>query len=240
MDDLRVALALSPQAALLLDHARLHGGLYAALRDACATLASAMGARDEYTSGHSARVAFYSVFLARQLGLPRWCLEAVELGALLHDIGKIALDEVILQGAGRLDDADLDLVRRHPDIGASIFSHMDELQALLPAIRHHHERYDGGGYPDGLAGTEITLLARIVGLADAFDAMTFRRPYRDRALTFEEACDELLLNAGRQFDPDLARRFVAAATPDLVEQARRAERPQAHDLSPLASREAAC
>ena len=225
LDDLRVALALAPQAALLLDHARLHRDLYTAMRDACATLASAMNARDEYTSGHSARVAFYSVFLARRLGLPEWCTEAVRLGALLHDIGKIGMSEVILQGASRLTDEEYELVRRHPCTGAGIFAHMDELGALLPAIRHHHERFDGRGYPDGLAGEEISLLARIVGIADSFDAMTFRRPYRDRALSFEEACEELRRHAGTQFDPGLVRLFVAAATPGMLGEARREDRP---------------
>ena len=232
IDDLRVALALAPQASLLLDHARLHRGLYTALRDACATLASAMSARDEYTSGHSLRVAHYSVFLARRLELPDWCVEAVELGALLHDIGKIGMREVILQGASRLTDEEVELVRQHPGTGASIFAHMDELQALLPAIRHHHERYDGGGYPDGLVGDQTALLARIVGLADAFDAMTFRRPYRDRALTFEEACEELTRNAGGQFDPDLARLFVEHATPELIRQAREGDRQPVMGLDP--------
>ncbi|MBM3501241.1 MAG: HD domain-containing protein, partial [Armatimonadetes bacterium] len=224
LDDLRIALALAPQASLLLDHARLHRGLYTALRDSCATLASAMNARDEYTSGHSARVAFYAVFLARRLGQPDWCVEAVELGALLHDIGKIGMDEVILQGASRLTNEEFERVRRHPSDGAGIFTHMAELQALLPAIRHHHERYDGRGYPDGLAGENIALLARIVGLADAFDAMTFRRPYRDRALTFDEACDELTRHAGSQFDPELTRLFVQQATPDIIARARGEDR----------------
>jgi len=220
-DDLRIALALAPQASLLLDHARLHRGLYTALRDAVATLASAVGARDEYTSGHSARVARYAACLARAMELPDWCVEAVELGALLHDIGKIGMDEVILRSSAVLTDADRDLVHQHPDTGAGIFSHMDELSALLPAIRHHHERHDGRGYPDGLAGAEIPLLARIVCVADSFDAMTFRRPYRDRALSVEEACEELRQNAGTQFDPELVRLFVEHVTPELVEEARR-------------------
>jgi putative nucleotidyltransferase with HDIG domain len=225
-DDMQLALALAPQASLLLDHARLHRGLYAALRDAVATLSSAMGARDEYTSGHSARVARYAVFLADRMGLPQWCLEAVELGALLHDIGKIAMDEVVLRGARTLTAADRLLVHQHPVTGASIFSHMDELAALLPAIRHHHERYDGTGYPDGLAGDRIPLLARVVGIADSFDAMTFRRPYRERALTFEEACEELRTNAGLQFDPELVDVFVEHATSDLVFETRRGGRRQ--------------
>ncbi|MBM3476361.1 MAG: CHASE2 domain-containing protein [Armatimonadetes bacterium] len=223
LDDLRVALALAPQASLLLDHARLHRGLYTALRDACSTLASAMSARDEYTSGHSARVAYYTVYLARKLELPEWCVEAVELGALLHDIGKIGMDEVILRGSSTLTDAERGLVRQHPGTGADIFSHMDELEALLPAIRHHHERYDGKGYPEGLAGDQIPLMARIVGIADSFDAMTYRRPYRDRAMSFDEACQELLRNAGTQFDPELARLFVSEAPPDIIERARQGE-----------------
>jgi len=217
--DLPLAFALAPQGSLLLDHARLHRSLYSALRRAVATLASAMNARDEYTSGHSDRVAYYTGFLARAMELPGWCVEAVELGALLHDIGKIAMDESVLRGTRALTDDEWDTVKLHPVTGHGIFAQMEELSVLLPALRHHHERWDGGGYPDGLTGEEIPLLARIVGVADAFDAMTFRRPYKAAPLNFEEACHEVLDNAGTQFDPELARLFVESADPDIIRRA---------------------
>ena len=217
--DLPLAFALAPQGSLLLDHARLHRSLYSALRRAVATLASAMNARDEYTSGHSDRVAYYTGFLARAMELPGWCVEAVELGALLHDIGKIAMDENVLRGTQPLTDEEWDMVKLHPGTGHGIFAQMEELSVLLPALRHHHERWDGGGYPDGLAGEEIPLLARIVGVADAFDAMTFRRPYKVAPLNFEEACQEVLDNTGTQFDPELARLFVESADPDIIRRA---------------------
>ncbi len=222
--DLRLAFALAPQGSLLLDHARLHRSLYAALRRAVGTLASAMNARDAYTSGHSERVAFYTRFLVDAMGMPGWAVEAAELGALLHDIGKIAMDEDVLRGANRLTDAEWHAVQQHPVTGQGIFEEMKELSALLPALRHHHERYDGGGYPDGLKGEEIPLLARIVGVADSFDAMTFKRPYKPAPLTFDEARQELLDNAGTQFDPALVRTFVDHATPDLLDRAKAAAR----------------
>jgi HD-GYP domain-containing protein (c-di-GMP phosphodiesterase class II) len=217
--DLRLACALAPQASLVLDYASLHRSVRSVLRGAVATVAAAIDAKDRYTRGHSERVAFYAAFLARALGLPQRTVEAVELGALLHDVGKIGMDETLLVGKDALDRADWELVRQHPELGNDIFAHMDALSFLLPALRHHHERYDGTGYPDGLAGDEIPLLARIIAVADAFDAMTFERSYRPQPLSAEEACAEIMAGAGTQFDPELARVFAERATPELQYQA---------------------
>ncbi len=217
--DLRLACALAPQASLVLDYASLNRAVRSVLKGAVATVAATIDAKDPYTRGHSERVAFYAAFLARASGLPQRTVEAVELGALLHDVGKIGMDETLLIGKDALDRGDWELVRRHPGLGSDIFAHMDALSFLLPALRHHHERYDGTGYPDGLRGDDIPLIARIIAIADAFDAMTFERSYRPQPLSFEGACAEITAGGSTQFDPDLARVFVEQATPELQHQA---------------------
>jgi len=220
-NDLRMACALAPQAALLLDYARVQHGVHVMLRRVVGTLAAAIDAKDPDTRGHSTRVAHYATFLARQVGLSEDWIEAVELGGLLHDAGKIGLDDVLLRGVTTLGAEEWDLVRQHPEIGRAIFANLDELAFLLPALECHHERYDGTGYPRGMSARQIPMLARIMAIADAFDAMTSPRRYRPQAMTFEEACNEIARGAGGQFDPQLARLFVRYATPELLERARR-------------------
>jgi HD-GYP domain-containing protein (c-di-GMP phosphodiesterase class II)/CHASE2 domain-containing sensor protein len=217
--DLRTASAMAPQGSLLLDHARLHRILRSLLARAVGALTAAMHARDPYTRGHSERVAYYAVFLARATGLSEQAVEAVELGALLHDLGKIGMDEELLRGKQGLTEREWALVRQHPVTGSEIVAGLEELSFLVPAVRHHHERYDGAGYPDGLEGEEIPLLARVMAIADAFDAMTFERSYRAAPLSFGEACAELSNGAGTQFDPELALLFVEHATPGLITSA---------------------
>ncbi|MGQ9730014.1 MAG: HD domain-containing phosphohydrolase [Candidatus Zipacnadales bacterium] len=218
-DDLRLAFALAPQAALLLDYARVQHGIHLMLRRVVGTLAAAIDAKDPDTRGHSQRVAHYATFLARVVGLSEDWVEAVELGALLHDTGKIGLNDTLLQGMTSLGEEEWDLVRQHPSIGQAIFSQLEELDFLLPALESHHERFDGTGYPHRLSGRKIPMLARIIAIADAFDAMTSPRRYRPKAMTFEEARDEILSEAGGQFDPELARIFSRHATPQLIEEA---------------------
>ena len=220
--DLRIACAMAPQGSLLLDHARLHQTLRSLLARAVGTLTAAVHARDAYTRGHSERVAFYAVFLARATGLSDEAVEAIELGALLHDVGKIGMDEGLLKGKRGLNQQEWALIKQHPVIGSEIIAGLEELSFLVPAVRHHHERYDGTGYPDGLRGEEIALVARIMAVADAFDAMTFERTYRDAPLVFEEACAELDSGAGSQFDPQLAAVFVKHAGPELIAEAQAA------------------
>jgi len=216
LGDLRMACVLAAQAGVLLDHARLHRSLYGILRRVVGTLAAAVEARDPHTSGHSERVARYAAFLARAMGLPDETVEAVELGALLHDMGKIGMEDSLLKSTGVLDETGWEGVWQHPRTGADIFAHMPELSFLLSALRHHHERWDGRGYPDRLQRDGTPLLGRVIAIADAFDAMTHERRYREVPLNFHEACQELLNEAGAQFDPDLARLFVRHATPELV------------------------
>jgi HD-GYP domain-containing protein (c-di-GMP phosphodiesterase class II) len=172
-----------------------------------ATFSAALEDRDPYLRGHSARVTTFAVGLARALGWGADRIEALRLGGALHDVGKIAVDSSILRKPGPLDPEELAHIRTHPSAGARLIEGIPDLRPALPYVLHHHERWDGTGYPNGIAGTEIPEEARLLGVADAFDSMTSERAYRP-ALTVDEALDELVRCAGTQFDPTLAAAFV--------------------------------
>jgi putative nucleotidyltransferase with HDIG domain len=169
------------------------------------TLADTIDLRDPYTAGHSKRVAAYSKLLAEDLGLTLHDVEQIEAGALMHDIGKVGVPDAVLFKPGALDPDERMLIKGHPVIGAGILKAVPSMSEIVPCILHHHERVDGKGYPDGLAGDAIPLGARIIAVADAFDAMTTDRPYR-RGLAVDAAVEELLRQEGTQFD----RRCVLA------------------------------
>lgn len=178
------------------------------------TIAGAIDARDEYTGGHSERVGAYAELLARAMkddggyDLMEEDVVRIHYIGLVHDIGKIGVADGVLNKAGKLTSEEFSLMKRHTEIGYELMSSMgDDIEGLLDGIRFHHERYDGGGYPDGLSGEDIPLVARILCLADSYDAMTSNRVYRKR-LTGEEVRNELLNCAGSQFDPKLAEIFV--------------------------------
>lgn len=177
-------------------------------------LACAIEARDPYTGGHVDRVATYSTALGRALGWDDDALRHLKVGALLHDIGKIAVADAVLQKSGPLDASEWPLMRQHTILGASLVGGLAGLQPALPAVLYHHERYDGDGYPCGLAGEAIPPIARVVAVADAFDAMLTDRPYR-KGLSLEAATGELGRCSGTQFDPDYAAAFL-----DLVQDQR--------------------
>jgi len=171
-------------------------------------LAYALEAKDIYTSGHSQRVTEVSVAIAEHLGLPKETIEKIRLAGLVHDIGKIGVRETVLNKADSLTDEEYEHVRLHSEAGEHILTPIVGDEEILKAVRHHHERYDGKGYPDGLKGEQIPLLARIIAVADTFDAMTSERPYR-KALTEEAACAEVERCRGTQFDPEAADAFLA-------------------------------
>jgi putative nucleotidyltransferase with HDIG domain len=177
--------------------------------EAVESLNATVDAKDPYTAGHSARVQRIALTVARELGVPGERLDAVRFGGLFHDIGKIGVPDHILTKPGTLDPEEYDAIKRHPADGAEIVSHFSRLREAVPLIRHHHERWDGNGYPDQLAGTEIPTEAYLVGLADAWDAMTTDRPYRP-ALTVEEAATEVRRCRGTQFSPAVVDAFFAA------------------------------
>jgi response regulator RpfG family c-di-GMP phosphodiesterase len=170
-------------------------------------LAQALEAKDEYTQGHSARVAEESVAIARYLSLSDKEIQQMWLAGYLHDIGKIGIKETVLNKPGRLDDEEWSLIQQHPVVAGRILGPIPELSDIIDIIVHHHEHYDGSGYPDGIEGGSIPLGARILTVADAFDALTSRRPYRD-ALGLNEAYRILEEAAGTQFDPVIMRAFL--------------------------------
>ena len=183
-------------------------------------LASAVDAKDPMTEHHCGRVAEQALVLARRAGLAQEDVEAVGYGAVLHDVGKIGINEAVLRKPGTLTDGERAEMQRHPVIGAAILQPLRLGRIVGPIVRAHHERWDGAGYPDGLSGSAIPIGARIVAVVDAHDAMTHDRPYRAR-LSDDEARAELVRHRGGQFDPELVDLFLAhvdqpqkAAAPD--------------------------
>lgn len=175
--------------------------------DTVKSLSQAIEAKDPYTMGHSMRVGEYACALARKLGLSGRKVENIKIAAILHDIGKIGVEENILNKPGRLTEEEFDKIKNHPEIGIRIIKGIDALETVSKIILHHHERYDGTGYPEGLKSDDIVLEAQILSLADVFDALTSERPYR-RAMTLEEALKILDEGKGSQFEPKLADTFI--------------------------------
>ncbi len=172
-------------------------------------LAAAVEARDPYTGGHLERVTHYSLVIARTLGWGNERLSETEMGAILHDIGKIGIPDAILRKDGPLSPDEWAHMRTHTEIGTQILRGISFLEPVIPYVRHHHERFDGKGYPDGLAGEDIPIGGRLIAVADSFDAMTSTRPYR-KALPVEAALDELRSAAGSQLDPTMVEAFMTA------------------------------
>lgn len=171
------------------------------------TLRYTVEAKDVYTRGHSDRVSAYAVLIGEKLGLSADELKTLRIGGLFHDIGKIGVPDSILLKPGKLTDDEYSEIKNHPAIGTHILCNASIFADLIPIVKHHHERYDGHGYPGKLAGEDIPYLARITAIADTFDAMTSRRPYRD-ALVMQSVKDELVRCSGTQFDPELVPIFM--------------------------------
>lgn len=194
------------QVALAIENASMYKELRDSYLKSVQALVVALEAKDPYTKGHSERVTWYSVGLAQRIGMAATQVDQVRKMCLVHDIGKIGIDDVILNKNGHLVDLELEHIRRHPLIGHKIIEPLNLEPEEVAIVRHHHERFDGQGYPDGLAGEQIPVQVRIASLCDAFDAMTSDRPYR-RALTLGEALFRLRAASGTQFDPDLVTEF---------------------------------
>ncbi len=206
-EDLDLLKILGSQVGFVIQNADLFNNLQRAYIDTLSALTSAIDAKDSYTRGHSERVTELSIRLANEYGLPPEEVEKIKLGGLLHDIGKIGIPEEILNKPGRLNDEEFEIIKSHPDLGLHILGKVEFLETIVPIIRYHHERYDGKGYPEGLKGEAIPLLARIVSVVDTFDAMTTDRPYR-KAMSIEEALKEIERCSGSQFDPKIAAHFI--------------------------------
>jgi len=167
----------------------------------------ALEARDQYTAGHSRRVMEYSKSIGQRLKLDREDIEDLKRSALLHDIGKIGIPDIVLKKKTKLTDEEYAIIKSHPETGASILKYIKSFKNLVPAVYHHHEQFNGEGYPDGVKGAAIPLHARIIAIADTFDAMTSSRSYRN-ALSLRTALSELERNRGIQFDPDITDIFL--------------------------------
>jgi len=199
--------AVAAQTSLLVQTAKLLQKNKDLVMNFARSLSYAIDAKDSYTHGHSLRVTDHALGVAKALQLSSEALQALEIAGLLHDIGKIGIPEHILNKKGPLTDQEYAVVKEHPEAGAKILSDITEMSDIALYVRHHHEHYDGSGYPDGLAGQRIPLPARILAIADAYDAITSTRPYRGAAPR-SKALAELKRNAGSQFDDKLVDLFV--------------------------------
>jgi HD-GYP domain-containing protein (c-di-GMP phosphodiesterase class II) len=193
--------------AVFLDNARLYRDLDAMFLGALSALVSAIEAKDPYTRGHSQRVALLSRDLADAAGFPAPFVKNIHISGLVHDIGKIGVPEAVLRKQGRLDEAEYEAIKQHPEVGFRILRDIPQFAPILDGVRYHHERYDGHGYPHGLAGESIPLSARIIALADTFDAMSSNRTYRS-ARSRADVIAEMARLGGTQFDPQLLEHFL--------------------------------
>jgi putative nucleotidyltransferase with HDIG domain len=209
-EDLFLADALAAHVSAAIEAAQLLRKQKEFFQKTIMTLANAVELRDDYTGGHTQRVTRYASMLADKLEVTEDQLELIKLGTPLHDIGKIGIDDAILRKPGRLTPDEFATMQKHTTRGAEILQPIAEMQPIIPIVRNHHERWDGTGYPDRLAGEEIPYLARLVAVADAFDAMTSHRPYHEngRGKPASVAFAEVAKQAGRQFDPACAAAFM--------------------------------
>jgi len=210
--ELDILASLCNSTGTAMEHARLFQQLENTYLSTVKALMSIVEAKDAYTKGHTERVADYAAALGAKMELGKDKLRDLAFAAVLHDIGKLVIYENVLTKPGDLDDEEWEILKSHPAIGASIIENMEFLSGAVPLIRHHHERYDGGGYPDGLKGDEIPLGARIIAVADSYDAMTTDRPYRE-GLCKDVALNTMITKAGTQFDAHAVECFV-----DLIER----------------------
>jgi putative nucleotidyltransferase with HDIG domain len=210
-DDLLLADALAAHVSATIESAQLLRKQQDLFLRTITILAQAVELRDDYTGGHTQRVTRYALLIAEKLELPDDQVELIKLGGPLHDIGKIGIDDAILRKPGKLTADEFARMKKHTTMGAEILQTIPEMQPIIPIVRSHHERWDGTGYPDGLRGDDVPFLARIVAVADAFDAMTSNRPYHQggKARPPAWAFAEVERQAGKQFDPACAAAFLA-------------------------------
>jgi len=205
--DKEALIALANQVAIAIENANLYQELREVFYGTAQALAETIEKRDPYTGGHTKRVMNYSIAIGKAIGLSKKEIEDLRLAAILHDVGKIGVRDNILLKEDRLDPEELEKMNMHPQYGADILNHVKKLRDIIPGVRGHHERIDGKGYPDNLRDGDIPTIARIIAVADTFDAMTTDRPYR-KAMSSETALEELRKNSGIQFDKDVVEAFI--------------------------------
>lgn len=207
--DLEIFMALANQVAIAIENSNLYHELKDTFITTAEVLAETIDLRDPYTGGHTKRVKNYSLAIGRELGLHHEVLDRLQISAILHDIGKIGIRDDILMKEGRLNQDEFEKMQMHPRFGAELLNHVKQLKDIAPGVRGHHEKYDGSGYPDQLAGKDIPLFARIITVADTVDAMMTNRPYRN-ALTMQDVMKELYKYTGTQFDGEIVEAFIKA------------------------------
>jgi HD-GYP domain-containing protein (c-di-GMP phosphodiesterase class II) len=200
---------LADQVAIALDNARLYQELEEMFFQTAESLADAIEKRDPYTGGHTKRVTLFSLATAKYLKLNPSERKWLKIASVLHDIGKIGIEDQILRKPELLNPEEFSAIKRHSDMGAEIIEHIRQLKDIIPGVKYHHEQINGKGYPEGLKGESIPILAKIVAVADTYDAMTTDRPYR-KAMERETAIQELKRCAGVQFDSEVVKAFVQA------------------------------
>ena len=207
-EEMKLLNIFASQVAIALDESKHYEDIRLNYFNTIHTLVLAIEARDPYTRGHTERVTKYALKIGQALEMPKPELEILRYAGEVHDVGKISIPDFILNKPGRLTPAERAVIEIHPVKGVEMLEPLEFLKPALPVVRHHHERYDGTGYPDGLEKEKIPMMARIIACADAFDAMTSDRPYRRRKLAVEEALEEIRNNSGSQFDPHIAHIFA--------------------------------
>lgn len=208
-EDLLLFSSLADQVAIALDNARLYQDLEEMFFQTAESLAHAIEKRDPYTGGHTQRVTLYVMAIAKYLEIKPPERKWLKIASVLHDIGKIGIEDQILKKTEGLSPKEFEIIKQHSTMGAEILEPIRQLREIIPGVKYHHEKVDGRGYPEGLKGDNIPLLAKIVAVADTYDAMTTDRPYR-RALSKEEAIEELKRCAGTQFDENVVKAFIKA------------------------------
>ena len=208
-DDKELLELFSNQVAIALENARLYHEIRETFYNTSEALAEAIEKRDPYTGGHTKRVLGYSLAIGKELEMDSDSLERLKLSAVLHDIGKIGVDDAVLRKQARLDDDEVNMMKNHPRFGADILKHIPQLKHIVPGMYYHHERIDGKGYPEGIKGKKIPLEARIISVADTYDAMTSTRPYR-KGLSPAVALKELKKHSGTQFEKKIVLAFLKA------------------------------
>ncbi|MEW6408737.1 MAG: HD domain-containing phosphohydrolase, partial [Nitrospirota bacterium] len=206
-DNLSTLEKITSQIGVALENARLITDIKELFLGTIKSLSEAIDAKSPWTRGHSDRVTEYSIKIGKELGLKDKELDDLRVAGLLHDIGKIGTYDILLDKAEKLTDGEYEMVKKHPGKGVKLLEPIKQLKHITPWIKHHHECYNGTGYPDGLRGEEIPLMARILTVADAFDAMTAERPYRE-TLSREKAIKELKKYSGTQFYPKVVEAFL--------------------------------
>lgn len=208
-EDMKILSAVTLQAAAAIENARLYDRLKDTFLTTVYTLAETIEKRDPYTGGHTKRVMHYSIAMGEVMGLTGKEIEKLGLSAILHDVGKIGIRDNVLLKEDKLGDEEFRLIKMHTTYGKEVLKHVKYFKDIIPGVLNHHERYDGKGYPEGLKGEEIDIIARIIAVADAYDAMTTDRPYR-KALSYKDATEEIKKCSGTQFDPVVVEAFIKA------------------------------